>query len=126
MKTLDAYECEGQISLMDDSGNIKQLLPGSMPTLETRAEANESVDREKRYAQIIEILTEHPKGRTAKEIAVIMHAERLIPTSERNFTAPRLTELCRKGIVEPCGKKMCIYTCKTVTVYRLRKREGKA
>ena len=68
MKTLDAYECEGQISLMDDTGNIKQLLPGSMPTLETRAEANESVDREKRYAQIIEILTEHPNGRTAKEI----------------------------------------------------------
>ena len=120
MKTLDAYECEGQISLMDDSGNIKQLLPGSMPTLETRAEANESVDREKRYAQIIEILGKYREA-SAKQIAVIMHAKGLIPTSERNFTAPRLTELCQKGIVEPCGKKRCIYTCKTVTVYRLRK-----
>ena len=120
MKTLDAYECEGQISLMDDSGNIKQLLPGSMPTLETRAEANESVDREKRYAQIIEILTEHPNGRTAKEIAVLMFAKKYTPSSERNFAAPRLTELCKRGIVEPCGKKKCIYTGKTVAAYRLR------
>ena len=120
MKTLDAYECEGQISLMDDSGNIKQLLPGSMPTLETRAEANESVDREKRYQQIIEILTEHPNGRTAKEIAVSMFAKKYTPSSERNFAAPRLTELCKRGIVEPCGKKKCIYTGKTVAAYRLR------
>ena len=119
MKTLDAYECEGQISLMDDSGNIKQLLPGSMPTLETRAEANESVDREKRYAQIIEILGKYREA-SAKQIAVIMHAKGLIPTSERNFAAPRLTELCKRGIVEPCGKKKCIYTGKTVAAYRLR------
>lgn len=121
MKTLDAYECEGQISLMDDSGNIKQLLPGSMPTLETRAEANESVDREKRYAQIVEILGEGGDIRlTAKQLAVIMCRRGLIPNEERNFTAPRLTELSQKGIVEPCGKTRCIYTGKTVTLYRLR------
>lgn len=121
MKTLDAYECEGQISLMDDSGNIKERLPGSMPTLETRAEANESVDREKRYAQITEILGEGQDIRlTAKQLAVIMCRRGLIPNEERNFTAPRLTELSQKGIVEPCGKTRCIYTGKTVTLYRLR------
>ena len=122
MKTLDAYECEGQISLMDDSGNIKERLPGTIPTFETRAEANESVDREKRYAQITEILGEGQDIRlTAKQLAVIMCRRGLIPNEERNFTAPRLTELSQKGIVEPCGKTRCIYTGKTVTVYRLRR-----
>ena len=44
----------------------KRLL-GDVPTLLTRSEANEAVDREKRYRQILEILTE---PMTAKEIAV--------------------------------------------------------
>ena len=43
-----------------------------------------------------------------------------IPTSERNFTAPRLTELSKMGVVEPIGKKMCQYTGKTVAVYACR------
>ena len=121
MATLDGYQCEGQISLMDDSGNIKERLPGTVPTFETRAEANESVDRKKRYAQIVGILGEGGDIRlTAKQLAVIMHVRGMIPTRERNFTAPRLTELCQKGIVEPCGKTRCIYTGKTVTLYRLR------
>ena len=121
MKTLDAYECEGQISLMDDSGNIKERLPGMIPTFETRAEANESVDRKKRYSQIVGILGEGGDIRlTAKQLAVIMCRRGLIPNEERNFTAPRLTELSQKGIVEPCGKTRCIYTGKTVTLYRLR------
>jgi len=98
---------------------MRERQPGENTSAETRHDANESVDREKRYAQITEILGKYREA-SAKQIAVIMHAKGLIPTSERNFTAPRLTELCQKGIVEPCGKKRCIYTCKTVTVYRLR------
>ena len=57
---------------------------------------------------------------SAKEIAVEMLKKGYIPTSERNFTAPRLTELSQIGIVEPYGKKICQYTRKTVSVYILR------
>lgn len=92
---------------------------GEVPTLETRSLANETVDKAKRYKQIIEILT-GGKEMTAKEIAVEMCNRGYIPTSERNFTAPRLTELSYKGVVEPIGKQRCSYTGKTVAVYKLR------
>lgn len=46
-----------------------------------------------------------------------------IPTSERNYASPRLTEMCRMGMVEPVGKTRCTYTGKTVTVYDLREDE---
>ena len=94
---------------------------GEVPTLETRGEANDSVDRQKRYKQIKECLKEFGSlGLTAKECAVAMMQKGYIPTSERNFTAPRLTEMTQQGIVEPIGKKICTYTGKKVAVYALR------
>lgn len=92
---------------------------GEIPTFETRNEANVKVDRQLRYSQIIEIL-QGGKEMTAKEIAVVMYQKGYIPTSERNYTAPRLTELSYKGIVEPIGKQICSYTGKKVAVYKLR------
>lgn len=97
--------------------------PGEITTFETRGEANDSLDKTKRYKQIIEILA-NGKEMTAKEIAVEMNKRGYIPTSERNFTAPRLTELSQNGIVEPIGKKKCEYSDKMVSVYKLR--EGQA
>jgi hypothetical protein len=91
---------------------------GEIPTYDTRAESNETVDKKKRYMQKVEILT-GGKEMTAKEIAVEMCNRGYIPTSERNFTSPRLTELSYKGIVEPIGKKKCTFTGKTVAVYKL-------
>lgn len=84
----------------------------------TRAMANEKINRAVRERQIIECL----KGRelTAKEIAVMMCDKEYIPTSERNFTAPRLTEMADRGIVEAIGKRKCQYTGRTVAVYKLR------
>lgn len=102
-------------------GKIEESLPGDIVTFTTRGDSNESVDREKRYRQIIQIMVEHDRPLTAKEIAVFMHREGFTPTEERNFSAPRLTELSQKGIVEPCGKTKCFYTGKTVAVYRLTK-----
>lgn len=90
-------------------------------TLSTRAESHETVDKQKRYSQIIECL--EGKQMTAKELAVEMWKRGYIPNSERNFTAPRLTELSKDGVVEPIGKVKCEYTGKTVAVYRLRKEE---
>lgn len=96
---------------------------GENTTLETRAEANETVDRNKRYQQILEVMQEVNIPLTAKEVAIYMNYRGYIPTTERNFTAPRLTELCKLGKVEPVGRKKCSQTGKNVTVYALREVE---
>lgn len=89
-----------------------------MITAETQHESYLGLDKEKRYAQIKEILDEM-KQATAKEIAVAMYEKGYIPMSERNFSAPRLTELCKDGIVHVIEKTKCQYTGKTVAVYEL-------
>lgn len=101
---------------------MRERIPGEIPTLECRAEAYETIDKKKRYKQIIEVL-QGGKEMTAKEIAVEMCSRGYIPTSERNFTAPRLTELSRNGVVEPVGKQRCTYTGKTVCVYGLLEKQ---
>ena len=98
---------------------MEERKPGELTTLETRAEAKEKLNKNLRYKQILEILDEEPDGLTAKEIAHQMYLKRYIPTDERNFTAPRLTELGRAGIVEPIGKKKCQWTDRKVTVWGL-------
>lgn len=108
------FRPEGQLSIYD----YEPRNPGEVVTLDTRADSNESVNRDLRYQQIIAILK--TGDMTAKEIAVRMYELGEIPTSERNFSAPRLTELSKKGIVEPVGKKLCQYTNKKVAVYHLR------
>ena len=89
-----------------------------MITFDTRAESHETLDKQKRYTQITQVL--EGKELTAKEIAYILHHKGLIPTDERNFTAPRLTELSEKGVVEVIGKKKCAWTGRMVAVYKLR------
>lgn len=93
---------------------------GVVTTFETRGEANEKVDKKIRYEQILEILEE--KGSlTAKEIAVEMHSRGWIPTTERNFSSPRLTELMQTGKVETDGKKTCEYSGVKVALFKIRK-----
>lgn len=103
---------------------------GEIVTLDTRGEAHDSIDKNKRYSQIIECFLTSSKNNngetmamTAKEISVMMCNKGYIPTSERNFTAPRLTELSHMGVVEPVGKKKCQWTGKNVAVYALRDHE---
>lgn len=96
---------------------------GELTTFDTRAAANETVDRQTRYKQIIEILGD--RGLTAKEIAYILYHKKAIPSPERNFTAPRLTELSNKGVVEVIGKKTCAWTGRKVAVYKLRENYDK-
>lgn len=67
-----------------------------------------------RYIQILNRLDE-PK--TAKELAVELYDLGFIPSTERNYTAPRLTELSRMEMVKVIDKKKCEYTGKTVAVY---------
>ena len=100
---------------------IIQRRMGENPMLETRAESNESVDKHKRYIQIIEILSESKKLMTAKEIAVEMNKRGYTPTSERNYSSPRITELLRTGVLDCVGKKKCEYSGKSVSVFGLLK-----
>lgn len=76
--------------------------------------------RELRYIQILDRL-DRPK--TAKELAIELFIDKLIPTTERNATAPRLTELERLGYVRVIEKRKCQYTGKTVAVYEKVRQE---
>ena len=67
-----------------------------------------------RYEQILACM-DSPK--TAKEIAVELYELGVIPSTERNYVSPRLTELEKRGIVKAYKKKKCQYTGKTVAVY---------
>ena len=87
---------------------MEQRLAGEYLTHETRALSHEKVDKQKRYSQIVECLIEG-KELTAKECAVMMMQKGYIPTSERNYVSPRMTELGKKGIVEPIGKKVAVW-----------------
>lgn len=72
--------------------------------------------KKKRYEQILNRLSN--REMTAKEIAVEMFELGMIASTERNYTAPRLTELEKMGHVEVIGKKKCEWTGKMVAVYR--------
>lgn len=87
-----------------------------MITQQTRQMSFEDIKakRQIRYDMILDRLTE-PK--TAKELAVELYELGLIPSTERNSTSPRLTELEKLGVVKVIGKKKCKYTGKMVAVY---------
>lgn len=93
---------------------------GEYTTYETRGESHEKTDKNRRYKEILGILREHPEGLTAKEVAVWMHKLKYTRSTERNLSAPRLTELMNDGKVEPIGKKVCQYTGRKVAVFAIR------
>lgn len=97
---------------------MEKRRPGENITHEMRALSNETTVKELRYRQILNCLGD--RKMTAKEVAVAMHLRGYTPTDERNFAAPRLTELSKMGLVEPVGKKRCQYTGKMVSVYEVR------
>lgn len=87
-----------------------------MITTATRHKAYEDIKAKKeiRYTQILERLN---RPKTAKELAIELFVDGLIPTTERNFVSPRITELMKMGIIKAVGKKRCQYTGKTVSVF---------
>lgn len=90
-----------------------------MITQKTRQLSFEDIKpkRKIRYQQILDRLMTGTK--TAKEIAVELFDLELIPSTERNYTAPRLTELEKMGLVKVIDKRKCQYTGKTVAVYEI-------
>lgn len=96
---------------------IEKRMPGQNPLLETRNESNIKVSRQKRYAQILEILSSNTEPMSAKEISVEMFNKGYIPIAERNYSAPRLNELLKMGKVDCVGKKICSYTGHSVGIF---------
>lgn len=87
-----------------------------------KAIAEKQVNKQKRYREILECLGNNEM--TAKEISNEMYLKGYIPTNERNFTSPRITELLIKGVLEEVGSKKCSWTGKTVTIFKRRKNEN--
>lgn len=92
-------------------------------TFSTRQLSFEDI-KEKRQRRYDEILDRLETGnKTAKEIAIELYEMKLIPSPERNYTAPRLTELEKMGKVKVVDKKKCQWTGKTVAVYEIDQEE---
>ena len=109
-----------QLSIYD----YESVRPGVIPTYETRRESYETVDKQKRYRQILKIMKELDKPLTAKEIAVEMYKRGYAYTDERNIAAPRLTELLQKGVIDCSKTKVrCSYSGKMVSQFVLRREE---
>ena len=87
-------------------------------TRETRREGYESVlnKRTIRAELILEILDNGPM--TASEIVKELLDRGVIKYYNRNFVAPRLTELKEEGRVEVIGKRPCIMSGKNVAVWQ--------
>ena len=63
--------------------------------------------------QVFRIEVDAPSAKIAVELFELG----IIPSNERNYTAPRLTELTDKRLVKVTGKKKCNWTGKMVAVY---------
>ncbi len=85
-----------------------------MITKETRKESLNATDKTKRYAEIKEVLSREKDGLTAREIA------NRLGSNERNYTAPRCTELVDMGQLEVIGKRYDAITNRNVAVYKLK------
>lgn len=93
-------------------------------TRETRQLSFQDINKNKRkrYEQILEILKN--KEMTAKEVAVEMYKRGFTDSADRNYSQPRLYELVNMHYVEVVGKKVCEYTNKKVSVYKIKRSGG--
>lgn len=84
----------------------------------TRQESYELLDSSTMRKNIIEVLN-RTDVLSAREIAIELWKEKLIPFPVRQAVAPRLTELEYDGIVEAVGKVKDEATKRNVAVYKL-------
>ena len=87
-------------------------------TKETRRESYDAVlpTLTARQDTVLQILKDCG-DMTAQEIATELHRRGITPADERNFSAPRLTELADMGLVRAVKKKVCGKTGKKVSVW---------
>ena len=97
---------------------IFKRLWGSNPMIENQLESLEKVDLNKRYKQILEVMGK--KKLTFREIAEEMYKKGYTPSIETTYSQPRVSELVRKGLIEPVGKTKSNVSGKMVTVFKVR------
>lgn len=88
---------------------------------ETRRQSHAAIKPNKaaRQAAVMAVLLECG-DMTAQEVATELHRRGFVSSDERNYAAPRLTELYKAGRVRPAGKKICSKTGRSVTVWTAR------
>lgn len=87
---------------------------------ETRREALDAITPEAGQRRRLILKTLEARGpMTASEIANVLAQKGIVARYDRNFVAPRLTELQHQGLVEVIGKRKCIFTGRPVGIYRL-------
>lgn len=97
-------------------------------TKETRKESFEKIQLKRKSKLIYEQLGSGEY--TARELAIKMYnttdndGKRLLRTSERQETAPRLTELMNLGLVETTSKKYDEISGCNVAVYRRKEKKN--
>lgn len=118
---LQALETKGQVKVMGNQLS-KRNKEGVMSnyTRETRRESFEKLDSESVKRHIIEILR-CGTALTAREIAMAMYEQKIIPYPVRQAVAPRLTELEAAEVVETVGKVFDEETKRNVAAYKLIK-----
>ena len=89
-------------------------------TEETRRESHNRIIPRKhdRRMMVLSILRENGPL-TAEEIADELYRQGEIPFSSRTFTAPRLTELKDRGIVETIGKRESRVSGHQIAIWRV-------
>ena len=87
-------------------------------TMQTRRESYKEVQPKinERCRLILETLG--TKEMTVSEITDKLVAEGKIPYYNRNYVAPRLTELKGLGIVETCGRRKATHSTATEAIWR--------
>lgn len=93
-------------------------------TKETRRESYDAIlPKVKERARLI-LETLGSKEMTVSEIAEELVSSGKIPYFNRNYVAPRLTELKDMGIVETCGRRKATRSDATEAVWRRKEVSG--
>ena len=118
---LMAWISDMEKKIFDAKITIREELYMNLITQETRRESYEAAkpDAAQRRRVILEILTERG-GMTAREVSAELHRRGITPTDERNYAAPRLTELYKAGKITTTRKKLCPQTGRNVAVWAVR------
>lgn len=106
----------GKMSNEEFSDFLGQLLTSARITEQTRRESHELTDRDVMYNHVMHALQERGEM-TAREVAVVLYDQHVIPHPTRALIHPRLTELVGMGKLEVVGKKYDAETKRNVAVY---------
>ena len=94
-------------------------------TRETRREAYDAVLPKTTNRQLLVLDALGGREMTVSEITDELCRAGLIPYFNRNFVAPRLTELRDAGVVETCGRRKATRSDATEAVWRIKEEEAK-